>query len=159
MQCLRPRNTSTFQNHQCRFLAVIELLKITVAQARVEHQDQITQVQRMGNSMLGQKNLLFVLSKLLRDLIQVDYTVVDGLFIRVVLRDSQTLRNALQTLVQLPQLQGPIPHAQNTVIDLVTGTDSLHFLLEKIAQGFIEVPVHRVDRAHRNLLLCIEETS
>ena len=111
----------------------------------------------MSDCMLCQQNLFFVLPQLFSNLVQIDNTVVDRLFVRVVLGNPQTFRNALETLVELTKLKSSIPHTQNAVIYLITSSNSLELFLEKISQGLVKISVHFVDTRNWNFLLCIKE--
>lgn len=134
---------------QLSVLAVVLLLQLTEAQAGVEHQQGVVQVQAVGYGVLGQQGLLAVHPQLGAYPIQVDYTVIDRLLIAVVLADSQSLADAFERFVDEPQLEIHVSQTQNTVVHIVGLLVVLAALLEQVAQRLVEVFVHAVSAAQR----------
>lgn len=53
----------------------------------------------MGDCMLVQQNLLLILAKLLTNFIEINDAIIYGFLVIVVLTDSKTFWNRLQTLL------------------------------------------------------------
>ncbi len=89
--------------HECDVgvIAVVFLLEEAVVKARVDHKEDVVEVERVGDCVLVQKDLLLVLPQLLRYLVEVYDAVVYRLFICIVLTYPQSLRNGLQALLQV----------------------------------------------------------
>lgn len=98
--------------------------------------------------MLRQQHLLPELAQPFGHVVQVDDAVVDGLLVGIVLGNAQSLRDRLQALVQVPQLQPRVGPAQNAVIDLVAAGALAYPLLEQVAQVFVKIPSQEVRALH-----------
>lgn len=86
----------------------------------------------MGNGVFGQQDLLAELAQLLSHMVQVDNTIINGLFIGVVLRDSQAFRNRLQALIEMLELEARVRPTEDTMVDLIASQILSHPILEQI---------------------------
>ena len=93
--------------HECDVgvVAVVLLFEEAVVEAGVDHEEDVVEVQGMGDGVLVQQDLLLVLAQLLGDLVEVNDAVVYGLLVRVVLADPQALGDGLQAFLEVVHLE------------------------------------------------------
>ena len=87
----------------------------------------------MGNGVLIEKNLLLVFTQLLRNAVEIDDAVVDWLFIAIVLADSESFRDGLQTFFKAVHFKVDEGIREYAVIDFVTHETDFCFFLKEIA--------------------------
>jgi hypothetical protein len=114
-------------------------------EAGVDHEEGVAEVERVGDRVLVQQDLLLVFAQLLADAIQVYYAVIYALLVGVVLAYPQALRYCLQALFQTLHLQVYEGTRQNAVVYLVAHETHLRLLLEEVAQTFVEIAMHGLD--------------
>lgn len=141
-----PADAAVLHEEDVWVLAVVPALEEAVVEAGVDHEQGVAQVEGVGDRVLVEEDLLLVAAQVLRNAVEVDDAVVDGLLVAVVLADPQPLRDRLQALLQAVHLQVHEGAREDAVIDLVAHQAHLRLLLEEVAQALVEVAVDGADR-------------
>ena len=92
MQGVSPVDVSALQQGHLGVVRIVLLLKGAIAKTGVDHERNIIKIKRVRDGMFREQNLLLILAQLLRNLIQINNAIIDGLLIIIILRNTQPFR-------------------------------------------------------------------
>jgi hypothetical protein len=99
VQSVSPVDVSALQQGHLGVFRIVLLLKGAIAKTGVDHERNIIKIKRVRDGMFRQQNLLLILAQLLRNLIQINNTIIDRFLIIIILRNTQPFRYWLQTFL------------------------------------------------------------
>ena len=155
---ITPIDIPILHEEDVGILAMVAWLPLTIIPTAVYHQENVAEVEGVGDGVLVEEDLLLVFAQLLTDPVEINNAVIDWFLVTVVLTDSKTFRDGLETLLEVAHLEVDICHWKDAVIDFVTA-DEAHFwfLLEEIAEAAIEVAMHSSHTLHNATLYASEQ--
>ncbi len=92
VQGVSPVDVSALQQGNLGIVRIVLLLKGAIAKTGVDHERNIIKIKGVRDGMFRQEYLLLILAQLLRNLIQINNTIIDGFLIIIILRNTQPLR-------------------------------------------------------------------